>query len=44
MAAVLNKGVAIERYTGARGKSGTSEATTELLDRLRRAVNNDKLY
>ena len=44
MAAVLNRGVGVERYTGARGKSGSSEATTELLDRFRRAVSNDKLY
>ncbi len=34
--AFLNRGVSVLKYTGARGKSGTSDASAELMARIRR--------
>ena len=38
-AAALNCGVALLKYTGARGKSGTSDASAELMSRMRNLFN-----
>lgn len=41
----LNGGVGMSKYTGARGKSGTSEATAEFVSEIRRLFNaNDVLW
>lgn len=37
--AVLNRGVVLTKYTGARGKSGTSDASAELMGRFRRIMD-----
>ena len=43
--AYLNKGVVITKYTGARGKSGTSDASAEFTGRIRRLMNaNDVIW
>ena len=43
--AFLNCGVAVLKYTGARGKSGTSDASAELMGRIRRLFNiNDIIW
>lgn len=38
--AVLNGGVVLTKYTGARGKSGTSDASAELMGFFRRVMDN----
>lgn len=37
--AALNRGVVLTKYTGARGKSGTSDASAELMGRFRRIMD-----
>lgn len=37
--AMLNRGVVLTKYTGARGKSGTSDASAELMGRFRRIMD-----
>jgi len=39
--AYINKGVVITKYAGSRGKSGTSDATAELLARVTGALDKD---
>lgn len=39
--AVMNAGVVIGKYTGARGKSGSSEASAEFMAELRRSFNRN---
>ena len=39
-AAYINKGVCITKYTGSRGKSGTSDASAEFAGRIRRLMNS----
>lgn len=39
-AAYLNHGVVVTKYTGARGKSGTSDAHAEFVGKVRRILNN----
>lgn len=38
--AYLNKGVVVTKYTGARGKSGTSDASAEYMGRVRRMFDD----
>lgn len=38
--AYVNKGVCITKYTGSRGKSGTSDASAEFAGRIRRLMNS----
>ena len=41
----INKGVVITKYTGARGKSGTSDASAEYMGKIRRMLNaNDVVW
>ncbi len=41
----LNKGVVITKYTGARGKSGTSDASAEFMGKIRRMLDaNDVVW
>ena len=42
-AAKLGYGVAIEKYTGHRGKSGTSEASAEYAQKIRKILNDNKI-
>lgn len=42
-AAYINKGVCITKYTGARGKSGTSDASAEFAGRIRRLMNEKEV-
>ena len=42
-AAFLNRGVVITKYTGARGKSGTSDANAEYMSFVRRVLDNAKV-
>lgn len=43
--AYVNKGVCITKYTGARGKSGTSDASAEFAGRIRRLMDaNDVIW
>lgn len=42
-AAYVNKGVCITKYTGARGKSGTSDASAEFAGRIRRLMNSNNV-
>lgn len=42
-AAFLNKGVVITKYTGARGKSGTSDASAEFMGRVRAFLDKSKV-
>ncbi len=37
----LNRGVVISKYTGARGKSGSSDATAELFSKVARCFDNE---
>ena len=37
----LNKGVVITKYTGARGKGGTSDASAEYMGKIRRLLDED---
>lgn len=39
--AYINKGVCITKYTGARGKSGTSDASAEFTGRIRRLMDSN---
>ena len=39
-AAYVNKGVCITKYTGSRGKSGTSDASAEFAGRIRRLMDS----
>ncbi|MGM0445354.1 MAG: aminopeptidase [Bacillota bacterium] len=39
-AAFINKGVVLTKYTGARGKAGSSEATAEFMSKVRSLLNN----
>jgi aspartyl aminopeptidase len=39
-AAFINKGVVLTKYTGARGKAGSSEATAEFMSQVRSLLNN----
>lgn len=39
-AAYVNKGVCITKYTGSRGKSGTSDASAEFAGKIRRLMNS----
>ena len=39
--AYINKGVAIMKYTGARGKSGTSDASAEFMGKIRRLMDKN---
>ena len=39
----LNKGVVITKYTGARGKSGTSDASAEYMGKIRRMLDEDNI-
>lgn len=41
--AYLNKGVAITKYTGAGGKSGTSDASAELMGMVRRLMDEQQV-
>ena len=38
--AQINRGVSLTKYTGSRGKSGTSDASAELMSRVRRLMND----
>ena len=42
-AAYINKGVCITKYTGARGKSGTSDASAEFTGRIRRLMDANEV-
>ena len=42
-AAFLNKGVVITKYTGSRGKSGTSDASAEFMGRIRAFLDKSKV-
>ena len=39
-AAFLNHGVVVTKYTGARGKSGTSDASAEFVGKVRKILND----
>ena len=39
----LNRGVVITKYTGARGKSGTSDASAEFMGKIRRMLDADNI-
>ena len=39
-AAMINRGVVLTKYTGSRGKSGTSDASAELMARVRRYMDD----
>lgn len=41
--AYLNKGVTITKYTGARGKSGTSDASAEFMGEMRRLLDENEV-
>jgi aspartyl aminopeptidase len=41
--AYINKGVVVTKYTGARGKSGTSDASAEFTGRIRRLMDDKKV-
>ncbi|MDE5854805.1 MAG: aminopeptidase, partial [Ruminococcus sp.] len=41
--AYINKGVCITKYTGARGKSGTSDASAEFAGRIRRLMDKKNI-
>lgn len=41
--AFINKGVCITKYTGARGKSGTSDASAEFVGRIRMLMDNENV-
>ncbi len=42
-ASVLNGGVAFQKYTGSRGKSGASDANPEFISKIRNAMDNAKV-
>lgn len=39
----INYGVAVTKYTGARGKAGTSDASAEFVSRIRQLLNKNKV-
>ncbi len=39
----INYGVVVTKYTGARGKSGTSDASAEFMGKIRNLFDNDKI-
>ena len=39
-AAYINKGIVLTKYTGARGKSGTSDASAEFTGHIRKVFND----
>ncbi|MGN1416425.1 MAG: aminopeptidase, partial [Oscillospiraceae bacterium] len=39
----INKGVCITKYTGARGKSGTSDASAEFVGRIRQLMDKNNV-
>ncbi len=39
----LNRGVVITKYTGARGKGGTSDASAEYMGKIRRMLDSDNI-
>ncbi len=41
--AYLNKGVVVTKYTGSRGKSGSSDASAELLSRVARLLDDNEV-
>ena len=41
--AYINRGVCVTKYTGARGKSGTSDASAEFTGRIRRLMDKEKV-
>lgn len=41
--AYINKGVVVTKYTGARGKSGTSDASAEFTGKVRRLMNENNI-
>ena len=42
-AAYINKGVVVTKYTGSRGKSGTSDASAEFMGDIRRLLDKNKV-
>ncbi len=42
-AAFLNKGVVVTKFTGSRGKSGTSDASAEFVGRVRALMENNSI-
>ena len=42
-ASYINKGVVITKYTGARGKSGTSDASAEFMGKIRRMLDKENV-
>jgi len=40
---ILNHGAIITKYTGARGKSGTSDASAEFMGKIRRLLNENNV-
>lgn len=42
-AAYLNKGICVTKYTGARGKSGTSDASAEFVGKIRKIFDDKKI-
>ncbi|MBR3921081.1 MAG: aminopeptidase, partial [Oscillospiraceae bacterium] len=42
-AAYLNRGVVVTKYTGSRGKSGTSDASAEFMGRVRNLLDKNKV-
>ncbi len=42
-ASFANKGVVITKYTGARGKSGTSDASAEYMGKIRKMLDDNKI-
>lgn len=42
-AAYINKGVVVTKYTGSRGKSGTSDASAEFMGDVRRLLDKNKV-
>ena len=43
-AAYLNYGIGLCKYTGARGKSGASDASAEVVGKLRRLLNEENIF
>lgn len=41
--AFINRGVVITKYTGARGKSGTSDASAEYMGKIRRLLDKEEI-
>ncbi|MEG0614520.1 MAG: aminopeptidase [Oscillospiraceae bacterium] len=42
-AAFINRGVVVTKFTGSRGKSGTSDASAEFVGRIRNLLNKEKV-